>query len=66
MLAAPQKRLDHAKKSAADAFKTVSKTAIRNTAEATSDLIGIPNAVVSRTTAKLRAFQKSHNKIIQR
>ena len=39
MLAAPQKRLDHATKSAADAFKTVSKTAIRNTAEATSDLI---------------------------
>ena len=66
MLTAPQKRLDHAKQSATDAFKTVSKTAIRITAEATSDLIRIPNAVVSRTTAKLQAFQKSHNKIIQR
>ena len=34
-----QKLLDHFKQSAADAFKTASKTVIQNTAEATCDLI---------------------------
>ena len=38
---------DHAKQSATDAFKTVSKRAIQKTAEATVDLIGnkIPNKI---------------------
>ena len=35
-----QKRLDHAKQSAKDVFKTTSKRAIRKTVEATGDLIG--------------------------
>ena len=35
-----EKLLDHVKQSAADAFKIVSKRAIRKTAEATRDLIG--------------------------
>ena len=35
-----QKILDHAKHSATDALKTVSKRAIQKTGEATSDLIG--------------------------
>ena len=35
-----QKRLDSAKKSTADAIKTVSKIAIQKTAKATGDLIG--------------------------
>ena len=35
-----QKRLDSGKKSTADAIKTVSKTDIQKTAEATYDLIG--------------------------
>ena len=39
-LAMRQKLLDHAKKSATDAFKTASKIVIQKTAEATGDLIG--------------------------
>ena len=35
-----QKLLDHVRQSAADAFKIVSKRAIRKTAEVTRDLIG--------------------------
>ena len=35
-----QKRLDHAKQSATDALKTVSKREIQKTAKSTSDLIG--------------------------
>ena len=35
-----QKRLDHAKESATDAFKTSSKRVIQKRVEATSDLIG--------------------------
>ena len=35
-----QNRFDHAKQSATDAFKTASKVAIQNTAEATGDLNG--------------------------
>ena len=40
MLALRQKLLDHAKQSATDAFKTVSKRVIQKTAEATGDLSG--------------------------
>ena len=39
-----EKLIDHAKQSARDVFKTASKRAIQNTAEATSDLIGNKNA----------------------
>ena len=35
-----QKRLDHAKQSATDAFKTSSKKVMQKAAETTSDLIG--------------------------
>ena len=40
MLVMCQKLLDHAKKSATDAFKTASERAIQKTTEATGDLIG--------------------------
>ena len=40
MLAMHQKPLDHDKQSSTDAFKTASKRAIQNTAEATGDWIG--------------------------
>ena len=47
MLAMRQKPLAHAKQSATDVFKTASKRAIQNAAEATGDLIGnkIPNNI---------------------
>ena len=40
MLAMRQKRLDHAKQSATDAFKSASKRAIQESTEATGDLTG--------------------------
>ena len=40
MLSMRQKRLDHAKQSATDAFKTASERVIKKKAEGTSDLIG--------------------------
>ena len=40
MLVMCQKLLDHAKKSATDAFKTASERAIKKTTEATGNLIG--------------------------
>ena len=43
-----QKHLDHAKKSATDAFATPSKIAIQKKAEVTGDLIG--NKIVDRIT----------------
>ena len=43
-----QKLLDHAKKSATDAFKTASKQAIQKTREATGDFIG--NKIADRIT----------------
>ena len=43
-----QKRFDHAKQSAVDAFKTSSKGVIQKTAEASSDLIG--NKIANKTT----------------
>ena len=39
MLAMCQKRVDHAKKSATDAFKTASKRVIQKIAEATGDFV---------------------------
>ena len=44
--------LDHAKKSAVDAFKTASKRAIERIAEATGDLIN------NKLLTKLHKFQK--------
>ena len=43
-----QKRLDSAKKATTDGIKTASKRAIRNTAEATGDLIG--NKIADKVT----------------
>ena len=40
MLSMRQKRLDYAKQSATDAFKTASERVIKKKAEGTSDLIG--------------------------
>ena len=48
MLAMHQKRLDHAKQSATDAFKTASKRAIQKIAEAACDLIG--NKIANKIT----------------
>ena len=52
MLALRQKLLDHAKQSATDAFKTVSKRVIQKTAEATGDLSGkkIANKITKVST----------------
>ena len=51
-----QKRLDHAKQSATDVFKTLSKRVIQKRAEAPSDLIGNKIAYkitrVSKTSPK--------------
>ena len=49
-----QKLLDSAKKSTADAIKTVSKRSIQKTAEATGDLIGneIPDKIKSISNKK--------------
>ena len=44
-----QKLVDSTRKSAADAVKTVSKRAIRKTAEATGDLIG--NKIANKITS---------------
>ena len=46
-------KLDSAKKSATDAFKIASKTAIQKTAEATGDLIG------NKTADKITSYSKN-------
>ena len=53
-----QKLLDHAKQSAADAFKTTSKKEIQKTAEATWDLIG--NKVAIRITKVSKNSQQNN------
>ena len=53
-----QKLLDTAKKSTADAIKTVSKRAIKETAEATDDLIG------NKIAEKITSVSKKNHKII--
>ena len=58
MLAMRHKLLDHAKKSATDAFKTSLKRVIQKTAEATGDLMG--NKIANRTT-KVSKNQKQSN-----
>ena len=53
-----QKLLDHAKQSATDALKTISKTVIKKTAEATGYLIG--------NNIEWRKSQNLYHKIIQK
>ena len=55
-----QKRLDYAKQSATDVFKTASKRANWKTAEATGDLIG------NKIANKFTRVSRNYNKIIQR
>ena len=55
-----QKRLDHAKQSASDAFKTASKRPMQKTAETTRDLIG------NKITDKIRRVSKLHHRLIQK
>ena len=54
-----QKRLDNAKKSAADAIKTASKRAIQKTAEATGQLIG------NKSADKITSVSKNSAKALQ-
>ena len=56
-----QKCLDHAKQSAADAFKTASKRAIQKTAEATGDLIGNKTADVVANSYNDKIIEVSKN-----
>ena len=57
-----QKRLDHAKKSARDTFKTASKKAISKTVAATDDLIG--NKIAEKTTKVSRNSQQNNSETI--
>ena len=61
MLAMRKKLLDHAKKSATDAFKIASKGAIQKTAEATGDWIGnnIVNVVAKSYDGKIATVSKN-------
>ena len=54
-----QKLLDSAKKSTADAIKTVSKMAIQKTAEATGDLIG--NKIADKITSVSKKLYNNNN-----
>ena len=53
-----QKRLDHTKKSVADALKTVSQTTIQKTAEPNGHLI------CKKLLIELQKFQKLHDRIV--
>ena len=59
ILAARQKVLDQAKKSATDALKTSSKRAIQKTAEATGDLIG--NKIANKITGVSKNPQQNNS-----
>ena len=54
-----QKLLDSAKKSTADAIKTVPKRAIQKTAEATGDLIG--NKIADKITSISKKLSNNNN-----
>ena len=54
-----QKRFDHAKKSATDAFKTTSESVIQKIAKATGDLIG--DKVVDRITKVSKTSQQNNS-----
>ena len=56
-----EKFLDHAKKSAINTFKTVSKTGIQTTTEATDDLIG--NKIVDKTTKVSKTSPQNNSEI---
>ena len=51
---------DHAKQSATDVFKTVSKRAIQKTAEATVDLIG--NKILNKITKVSKNSEQNNSK----
>ena len=55
-----QKRLDHTKQSATDAFKTASKRAIQKTAETTGDL------VCNKIANKITSVPENSQQIIQK
>ena len=54
-----QKRLDHVKQSATDAFKTNSKRVTQKTAEETGDLIG--NKITNKITKVSKNLQQNNS-----
>ena len=61
-LAAREKRFDHPKQSATDAFKIASKVKFQKTAEATGDLID--NKIVNRIMKVLKNSQKYNSETV--
>ena len=61
MLAMHQKRLDHVKQSATDVFKTASKRATQEIAEATGDLIG--NKIANKITKTPQKFNRKYFRV---
>ena len=57
-----QKVLDHAKQSATDGFKTVSKRVIQKTVEATGDLIG--NKITNKITKAPKNPQENNSETV--
>ena len=57
-----QKPLDHAKQSAADAFKTASKKAIQKTGESTGDLVG--NEIANKIIKISKISQQSNSETV--
>ena len=57
-----QNRSDHAKQSATDAFKTASKGAIQNTAEATGDLNG--NSIANKIIKVSKNSQQNNSETV--
>ena len=57
-----QKLIDHAKQSATDPFKTVSKRAIQTLTEAAGDLIG--NKVANRITKVSKSLQQNNSETV--
>ena len=57
-----KKPVDHAKQSAADAFKTASKRAIQKTAEASADLIG--NKITDRILKVPKNSQQNNSETL--
>ena len=57
-----QNRSDHAKQSATDAFKTASKGAIQNTAEATGDLNG--NSIANKIIKVSKNSQQNNSEAV--
>ena len=57
-----QNRFDHAKQSATDAYKTASKEAIQNTAEATGDLNG--NSIANKIIKASKNSQQNNSETV--